>query len=423
MVTENIDKKKKALPAKVICAVMLVIMFLQNAMMLALLLKVHNIGILPAKYLLIPIFITAIFDILALLTFVFKKFVPAILIILLGLILFSVEIYTFSVVKKSDETINAVSENADKEYVEMCVLVRAGDAAQQLEDVAGYKIGYCRNEKYAGPVIETINVSAENVSFIEESSIVSTMDSLIGERANAIIVKITDLSMISEYRNYADFGEQIRVLYCQDVEVDDTEFSEEINIDYDYVSNDDSMVVYISGIDSWGATQTRSRSDLNLLMVLNKKTNKVQLINTPRDYYVYLPYQKDMDKLTHAGAYGIESSIAALENVYGVKIDYYARVNFEGFEKIIDSIGGVDVYSEYEFTAVPRYDELAGEWHKAEHYDQGINHLNGAQALIFARDRVAFNTGDIQRGKNQMELVKAFVKKICVSFWAFSSVG
>ena len=412
MSTKNIEKKKTALPAKVICAVMLVIMFLQNAMTAALILKVHNIGILPTKYLLIPIFLTAVLDVLAILTFVFKKFVPAILLLILGLILFSVELYTFSVVKKSDEVINAVSENADKEYIEMCVLVRAGDEAQHLEDINGYKVGYCRNEKYAGPVIDTINSTAENVIFTEESSIVSTMDSLIGERVNAIIVKITDLSMISEYRSYANFGEKIRVLYTQEVEVDNAEFDEDIHIDYDYVSNEDSMVVYISGIDSWGATQTRSRSDLNLLMVINKKTNKVQLINTPRDYYVYLPYQKDMDKLTHAGAYGIESSIAAIENVYGVKIDYYARVNFEGFEKIIDSIGGVDVYSEYDFTAVPRYDELAGEWHKAEHYDQGINHLNGAQALIFARERAAFDTGDIQRGKNQMELIKGVVKKI-----------
>ena len=177
---------------------MLVIMFLQNAMMFALLLKVHNIGILPTKYLLIPIIITAVFDVLTILTFIFRKFVPAILLILLGLILFSVEIYTFSVVKKSDETVNAVSENADKEYIEMCILVRAGDSAQHLEDISGYKVGYCRNEKYVIPVIETINAKVEDVSFIEETSIVSTMDSLISERLNAIVVKTVDLSMISE---------------------------------------------------------------------------------------------------------------------------------------------------------------------------------------------------------------------------------
>lgn len=115
-----------------------------------------------------------------------------------------------------------------------------------------------------------------------------------------------------------------------------------------------NFVLYFSGIDVWGWTDTKSRSDVNIIAVVNTNTRHIQLVNTPRDYYVELPISNGAkDKLTHAGLYGVENSMGALEMLYGIDIDYYLRMNFSGFEKIIDTMGGIDVYSEYEFTVDP----------------------------------------------------------------------
>lgn len=164
-----------------------------------------------------------------------------------------------------------------------------------------------------------------------------------------------------------------------------------------------TFVLYFSGIDVWGWTDIKSRSDVNIIAVVNTNTRHIQLINTPRDYYVALPISNGAkDKLTHAGLYGVENSKGALEMLYGVDIDYYVRMNFSGFEKIIDTMGGVDVYSEYDFTVEP-----------IKHYEKGYNHLTGLEALAFVRERHAFASGDNQRGRNQMALVQAMIKKVC----------
>ena len=163
----------------------------------------------------------------------------------------------------------------------------------------------------------------------------------------------------------------------------------------------ESFVIYISGIDVFGDVETQSRSDVNLLMAVNRSTGKIQLVNTPRDYYVELPISEGMrDKLTHAGIYGVDVSKGAMEMLYDVPVDYYARLNFSSFETIIDALGGIDVYSEYDFVA------------QGFTFNQGMNNLNGEQALAFVRERKSFAEGDIQRGKDQMEMLKALIEKL-----------
>lgn len=163
----------------------------------------------------------------------------------------------------------------------------------------------------------------------------------------------------------------------------------------------ESFIIYISGIDVFGDVSTQSRSDVNLLMAVNRSTGKILLLNTPRDYYVELPISEGQrDKLTHAGIYGVEVSKGAMEMLYDVPVDYYARLNFSSFEKIIDALGGIEVYSEYDFVA------------EGYQYVQGMNTLNGAQALAFVRERKSFAEGDIQRGKDQMEMLKSLIARL-----------
>jgi len=172
---------------------------------------------------------------------------------------------------------------------------------------------------------------------------------------------------------------------------------------------DDPFIMYISGSDTRSDTldDGNSRSDVNILAVVNPETHQVLLLNTPRDYYVPNPaLNNGMDKLTHCGIYGIDNSIKALEGLYDININYECRINFTGFETLIDSIGGIDVVSDVAFTT---------ESTSNVHIDKGTNHLNGFEALAFARERHALASGDFARGENQMKVIKAIVTKVTSS--------
>ena len=167
------------------------------------------------------------------------------------------------------------------------------------------------------------------------------------------------------------------------------------------------FVIYLSGVDTRGELTEKARSDVNILAAVNPVSKRVVLINTPRDYYVDLAGTSDKDKLTHAGLYGVETSMETLGNLYGVNVDHYIRINFAGFISIIDALGGVDVYSDQAFTSVgsPGY-------YDPTTFVEGWNHLDGKAALAFARERHAFASGDIQRGINQMKVIDAMLNKI-----------
>lgn len=163
------------------------------------------------------------------------------------------------------------------------------------------------------------------------------------------------------------------------------------------VKADKPFVVYISGIDTYGEVSTVSRSDVNMLAVIDPTTKRILLVNTPRDYYVQLHGTTgSKDKLTHAGLYGIDMSRQTLEDLYGVEISYYLRVNFSSLVTIVDALGGVDVYSDHQFKS----------------FNVGSNHLNGRRALEFSRERYSFQDGDRQRGRNQQRVIEAIISKL-----------
>lgn len=159
-------------------------------------------------------------------------------------------------------------------------------------------------------------------------------------------------------------------------------------------------VIYISGIDSYGDINTVSRSDVNILAVVNPKTKQILLVNTPRDYYVQLHGTTGLkDKLTHAGTYGIDMSKNTIQDLYQTKVDYTVRINFSSLLKLIDVLGGVQVNSDEDF--------YAGGYH----FKKGVNILNSKQALAFSRERHSFASGDRQRGKNQQRVLEAIVSR------------
>jgi LCP family protein required for cell wall assembly len=159
----------------------------------------------------------------------------------------------------------------------------------------------------------------------------------------------------------------------------------------------------ITGIDVDGTIDAEGRSDVNMVVTVNPKTHQILMTSIPRDYEIYMPdFDNALDKLTHTGFYGVQTTIGAEEQLLDIDANYYVKVNFTTVERFIDAIGGIDVVSEYEFTPVKL---------KSWTVQEGPNHMNGKQALAFARERKAFPSGDRQRIKNQQLVFEALIKK------------
>ena len=163
--------------------------------------------------------------------------------------------------------------------------------------------------------------------------------------------------------------------------------------------------VCVTGIDIWGEIDQVSRSDVNMIVTVNPSTRTVMLTSVPRDSYVILHSFGQYDKLTHSGVWGVDETVKTLEDWLDIDIDYYVRVNFSMLVDIVNAIGGIDVYSDYAFKSAI---------HDCS-YKKGWNHLNGKQALYFARERKAFKDQDQQRIKNQQKVMKACLKKVTSS--------
>ncbi|WP_323611711.1 LCP family protein [Erysipelothrix enhydrae] len=162
----------------------------------------------------------------------------------------------------------------------------------------------------------------------------------------------------------------------------------------------DTFSMFVTGIDTYGPVSSVSRSDVNMIMTVDPKNKQILLTSIPRDYHVELASFGAYDKLTHAGIYGVGESMATLENLFDIDIDYFVKVNFSSVETIIDALGGVEVYSRYAFQS------FAGVY-----FDEGINHVDGRNGLIFARERYNLPNGDNDRVKNQQALITGILKK------------
>ncbi len=290
------------------------------------------------------------------------------------------------------------------------VIVMRDDPANTINDVENYRFGSLAHmdEKNAKALQESVNGGFSNLNNTPYDSITTLTDALYDDEVDAIMLNSGYVSILEDMPGYEDFSEQTRVLY---------EFTTERKVDSvkpNKAITKEPFVVYCSGIDARNPDITvTSLSDVNILALVNPRTHQVLLLNTPRDYYLPLvsdPYAGQPDKLTHAGGIGIEESMAVLSNFYGVDPSYYVRINFTGMEQIVDALGGIDVMSPCDFTTasieMPGYD-----YRMRYSFTEGMNHLNGEEALAFSRERKAFAMGDIQRGKNQMTVIKAIVDK------------
>ena len=252
---------------------------------------------------------------------------------------------------------------------------------------------------------------------VDKNNIETLMSAL--KKDKKVDVKVEDVASYQEaYDNLKSGKSKAMVLsgsYASLLESVDSNYASNLKTIYTYkikkknnnsAKQVDSKVfnIYISGIDTYGSISTVSRSDVNIIMTVNMNTHKILLTTTPRDAYVKIPGggANQYDKLTHAGIYGVETSEQTLENLYDIKIDYYARINFTSFLKLIDQLGGVTVHNDQAFTSL----------HGKFDFPVGDIQMNSEQALGFVRERYSLDGGDNDRGKNQEKVISAIVNKL-----------
>lgn len=325
------------------------------------------------------------------------------------------------------ETLKATSEETPGPAVRG-IYVLSANRAETLEDTTGYTYGYVKDYDVActQQVLKEISLhTGDQISTAGYTNSFLMVKALLENRIDAVILNAGFVSILEDTEEFSDFSSHVRVLSWVEVEeseeaatepvdtVPEEEMPEETTepapaepsqpqlgeVDYEAL---EPFIVYVSGSDSYDSEIVmNSRSDVNILAVVNPLTKQILLLNTPRDYYVEnTAGGGKLDKLTHCGLYGTSCSMKTLGNLYDAQIDYYVRINFTGFKKLIDAMGGVTVYSDYAFTAITRTPIKEGE-----------NHLNGQQALDFARERYTLKGGDNDRGKHQMQVITAVIEK------------
>ena len=289
------------------------------------------------------------------------------------------------------------------EVTEVGIYVRADDSADSVSATADYVYGVLTEldrENSDKAIQEVDSEVGKTVQVQEYAGLTELVDGLLNGQTGAIVLNSAYLSVIEDMDGYSDISSRIKELTVKKVEttIEPQEAETSQN------TNDGSVyTIFISGIDSRSGLVAKSRSDSNIIATVNTNTRQVLLVSTPRDYFVPLSISGGQrDKLTHAGIYGINVCMDTLGMLYNEDINYYFRINFAGFEQLIDALGGVTVNSDYEFDSKNE---------TGYHFNQGENLLNGEQALVFSRERYAFSEGDRQRGKNQMAVIKGVINK------------
>lgn len=393
MVKKKIKKGKKISPKtkKIINIISLVLYFVFCFIALLLTINIFKLNMFPFKI----TFIVFTFGIVCLLVFgllcLHKKIkwkikvVSDIIILLLSLVAFFANHYI-------DRTIaflqNITGSNYEVENYYVLVL-KESDISNE-KDLLDKKIGYVEKLGNSDKALEELK---SKVAFETVNS-----DSIF-DLGNALLKKQDDAILLADYHKaildeqIENFEDSVKIVYQFSIENETKVTSNSVNV------TKDSFNIFLSGIDTYGEIDSIARSDVNMVITINPITKQVLLTSIPRDYYVKLSCYNELDKLTHAGMYGIDCSIGTIENLLDIDINYYVRVNFSSLIKLVDVLGGVDVYSEYTFNT------------SGHQFNKGYNYVNGESALAFSRARYNFIDGDRQRVKNQQAVITAIVNK------------
>ncbi|MGN1344956.1 MAG: LCP family protein [Traorella sp.] len=236
----------------------------------------------------------------------------------------------------------------------------------------------------------------EGVKIRRYDNMLDAYNALLNDEIDLLVFSSLSTSYLEE--EIIDYYDYVRVLFEKEYELEDIVTMENVDI------TKEPFVVYLGGVDLSfnGKINGAARGDVNILLVVNPTTKKAILQVVPRDLYAYNPVKDASSKLSWSGKWGgVQSSVYSIQHELGIKINYYAKINFAGFKDLIDAIGGIDVYSHYTYSTA------------GYSFVNGMNYgISGEQALAMARERKSLPLNERSRGLQQMEIIKGIMNKI-----------
>lgn len=324
------------------------------------------------------------------------KLVTKVIFSIIACILSCGYIFSSSYINNTVKFVNNITKKSSYQTQSYSVLVSNTSNYNSIEDLIDKNIGFISTnnnlEKVTYKLKDKINYN--EVDYEDVTTAILNINSNI----DAIVLEDSFIETLED--NNVEFINNSRKIYTFSIKVKKGNVNKVNNI------NEDPFILYISGSDSRGSISETARSDVNIVVVVNPKTNKILLVNVPRDYYVQLHGTTGIkDKLTHAGLYGLDMSKMTMQDLLDININYSVKVGFDTVVDIVDALDGIDIESDQAFTAT----DLKG---KKCTYNEGMNHLNGQCTLVYSRQRKRYVGGDRHRGRNQQQVITAIINKL-----------
>ena len=362
---------------------------------------VFKYKILPLKYRgVLAIFIGIILCIFIYIGFIKKrKTKPLKIISIIFLLILSIAQISFiSYAKKSIDTLEKINSKVEEKN-EMSLLVPKDSDIKTIQEAFTKEIATSKSfdkDNTEMIISEYKKEYKANLKTKDFANYVIAANSLMNKETDVMLLNESFRSILEE--SIDGFSEKTRILDSKLVE------GKKINTESKkQVAEDKAFNVYISGIDTYGSLSTVSRSDVNMILSVNSTKKKILITTIPRDTYLAIGGDKDkFDKLTHAGLFGIDTSIESLESLLDIKIDYYGKVNFTSLTELINALGGITVDNPVAFeTSSGKYS-----------FPQGKIDMDGDKALAFSRERYHLDEGDFDRGKNHARVLTGIINKM-----------
>lgn len=401
--------KEQSVISKVLSILLSILLVLSSFYLLYELIKIN---VLPTKLLFLMTIVFVLLDaiFILLLCHYTKRIVSKIICILITLVLVLGSCLGGFYISKTGNLLTSITNVTKHAKNTVSVVVKQSSDIKNKSQLNGVSVGTLRNIGVQGSKKALKELSKEGIVLEQKEydSLSALLEGFYNGEVDSIIINESSRSQILDMESYADFDNNTRVVYQTSYKVENTDKAKSVT---DITSK--PFNVLISGSDTRGGFDENGRSDVIMIATVNPKTSTILLTSVPRDFYVTTAcdagdgcMQGALDKITHTGIHGTNTTKRTVEQLLGIEINYTFKVGFDTVTELVDAVGGIDVNVEpgYEcdnFLHAPGLSVHAG-----------VNHLNGEQALGYARERYAYTEGDRQRTKNQQQVLIGIVDKI-----------
>mgnify|MGYP002603149090 CR=1 FL=1 len=371
-----------------------------------LLYQVIRLNVLPSKFL-FPLTIgVVVLDAIFILLLIYfsKNVVSKFVCIVLTLFICVASCMGGYYISKTQNVLSNITNVAKHAKNTVSVIVKESSSIKNKSQLNGVSVGSLRlNEQGSKKALKELSNEGIVLNQTEYDSMTALLEAFYNGEVDSIIINESSRSQILDMEAYSNFDSNTRVVYQTSYKVKNNDSATSVS---DITSK--PFNVLISGSDTRGGFDENGRSDVIMIATVNPKTHTILLTSVPRDFYVTTAcdagdgcMQGALDKITHTGIHGTNTTKRTVEQLLGIEINYTFKVGFDTVTELVDVLGGVDVYVE------PGYATTTSEFSVHE----GVNHLNAQQALAFARERYSYTEGDRQRTKNQQQVLMGIVKE------------